>query len=110
MYFIYMLRCADGTIYTGITSDPVRRMREHLGRGSACAKYTRAHPVASLEVLWKTKTHASAARLEWLLKTLKRPQKLALIEDPSILSSLFSDTLDTESYTVIPGATLEKPI
>ena len=110
MYYIYMVRCADGTIYTGITSDPVRRMQEHLGRGSACAKYTRAHPVVSLELLWRTDTHADAARLEYRLKTLRRAQKLALIQNPASLGDLLRGRVEAEHYTVLPGATLEKPL
>ena len=110
MYYIYMVRCKDGTIYTGMTSDPVRRMREHLERGSACAKYTRSHPVVRLEALWKTDTHAAAARLEYRLKTLKREQKLALIQKPALLGAMLSDFPDAQSYTPVPGATLEKPL
>ena len=41
-YFVYILECADGTLYTGITTDLARRLMEHKS-GTAGARYTRAH-------------------------------------------------------------------
>lgn len=110
MYYIYMVRCADGSHYTGIAADPARRMREHLERGNACAKYTRSHPVQALDALWRTETKADACRLEYYLKTLTKAQKLALIEDPALLGVYFTGKLDPEDYIYIPGATLEEPV
>ena len=43
MYYIYMLRCKDNTIYTGITVNIERRMEEHFLRNDKCAKYTYTH-------------------------------------------------------------------
>jgi putative endonuclease len=40
-WFIYMVRCADGTLYTGIATDPRRRVAEHNGLGRSGARYTR---------------------------------------------------------------------
>ena len=40
MYYVYMLRCKDNSIYTGITTDINRRMEEHFSKGQKCAKYT----------------------------------------------------------------------
>lgn len=40
MYYVYMLRCIDNTIYTGITVDVDRRMKEHFSKNEKCAKYT----------------------------------------------------------------------
>lgn len=110
MFYIYMVRCTDGSVYTGIAADPARRMREHLERGRACAKYTRSHPVQALDALWRTDTKADACRLENYLKTLTRVQKLALIEDPALLGVFFAGKLDPADYLHIPGATLEEPV
>lgn len=77
-YLVYILRCVDGTLYTGITTDLTRRVAEHnSGKG---AKYTRARlPVAP--VYWETAPDKSAAlRRELDIKALTRPEKLALIE------------------------------
>ena len=48
MYYIYMLRCKDDSIYTGITTDLDRRMKEHFGAGEKSAKYTRSHVALKL--------------------------------------------------------------
>ena len=44
MYYVYMLRCRDGSLYTGTAADLCRRMRQHAGGGSACARYTYEYP------------------------------------------------------------------
>ncbi|MBQ3497465.1 MAG: GIY-YIG nuclease family protein, partial [Oscillospiraceae bacterium] len=76
MYYVYIVRCEDGTLYTGIAADIVRRLRTHLRRTAACARYTRAHRVVSLEALWETEEKGSALRLESRIKQLTRAQKL----------------------------------
>ena len=50
-YYIYMVRCEDGSHYTGITTDPRRRMREHVLRLTPGAKYTKSHRVIALDAL-----------------------------------------------------------
>ena len=70
MYYIYMLRCRDGSFYTGIAADIEKRLRQHASGGAACAKYTRAHPPEALAALWQAEDHAAAARLEALIKQL----------------------------------------
>ncbi|MFR5762317.1 MAG: GIY-YIG nuclease family protein [Oscillospiraceae bacterium] len=72
MYYIYMLRCRDGSFYTGIAADIEKRLRQHASGGAACAKYTRAHPPEALAALWQAEDHAAAARLEALIKQLPR--------------------------------------
>ena len=47
-HYVYLLRCADGSLYTGMTPDIVRRLRQHVARLPGCAKYTRSHPVTAL--------------------------------------------------------------
>ena len=54
MYYIYMLRCKDNSIYTGITVDIDRRMKEHFERDKKCAKYTLRHQAQKLEAVWET--------------------------------------------------------
>ena len=82
MYFVYMLRCRGGSLYTGIAADMEKRLRQHASGGAACAKYTRAHPPEALAALYQAEDHAAAARLEAFLKTIppatqrKRPPGL----------------------------------
>ena len=60
-YYVYMLRCRGGSLYTGMTNDVARRMAMHCsGRG---AKYTRAHPPEALAALWRCGDKITASRL-----------------------------------------------
>ena len=63
-YYIYMVRCEDGSHYTGITTDPRRRMREHVLRLTPGAKYTKSHRVIALDALWSAQTRSEACRLD----------------------------------------------
>ena len=79
MYSVYMLRCSDGTLYTGIATDAERRLREHnSGKG---AKYTRSR--LPVELVWweECPTKEAAMSREWYVKRLTREQKLALIAE-----------------------------
>lgn len=73
-----MLRCGDGTLYTGWTNDMEKRVKAHgAGRG---AKYTRARLPVTLVYSEDCPTKAGAMRREAEIKRLTRAQKLALIE------------------------------
>ena len=98
MYYTYMLRCKDNSIYTGMTSDLERRVKEHLSKDEKCAKYTQSHTVMKLEVAWESETRSHASKLEFYIKTLKKSDKEKLIENPYTLSSLLSDKLDCNLY------------
>ena len=74
MYYVYLLRCRDGTLYSGITTDLARRFREHRG-GARGAKYTRSHPPQRMEAAWLLPNRASASRLEISLKRMSRREK-----------------------------------
>ena len=50
MYYIYLLRCKDNSIYAGITNNLERRLQEHLSKNEKCAKYTKSHPVLKLDM------------------------------------------------------------
>lgn len=77
MWYVYLLRCADGTLYAGCTTDPRRRLQQHnAGRG---AKYTRARRPVSLVYVEQAEDHSQALRREAALKRLSRKEKLALI-------------------------------
>ena len=68
MYFVYIVRCRDGSLYTGTAADLRRRMHAHIQQTAACARYTRSHPVAALEAAWRTQTRPEALRLEALIR------------------------------------------
>ena len=78
MNYTYILRCADGSLYTGWTNDLEKRIKAHkAGRGG---KYTRAHAPVELVYYESFETKTEAMSREWHIKKLNREQKLALIE------------------------------
>ena len=89
MYWTYLLRCADGTLYCGYTDDPEKRVRKHnSGTGS---KYTRSRRPVTLVYCECFPTKQEAMSREWHIKRLSREEKLRLIEaaapdQPLILS------------------------
>ena len=77
-YFVYMLRCGDGSLYTGATNDVERRLKAHRsGRG---AKYTRSRLPVELAFLEEVPDRSAALRREAALKRLSRAEKLVLAE------------------------------
>lgn len=77
MWYVYMLRCSDRTLYTGITNDLSARIRAHnAGTG---AKYTRGRGPVELVYSEELPSHGDALRREYAIKQLKKEQKLALI-------------------------------
>ncbi len=74
---VYLLRCSDGTLYTGIATDVAARVKTHNeGKG---AKYTRARLPVTLLYQEDALTHGDALRREMAIKRLSRTQKLSLI-------------------------------
>ena len=83
LYYVYILRCGDGTLYTGYTGDISRRVALH-NRGKG-AKYTRARLPVVLAYQEELPDKSAAMKREAAIKKLTRAQKLALIakEEPS---------------------------
>lgn len=81
-YYVYIVQCADDTLYTGITTDVVRRMIEHRLGMAAGAKYTRSHGVVDLLGLWRVSDRSQASSLERRIKALSRHQKIDLVIHP----------------------------
>ena len=77
-FFCYILECADGTFYTGWTTDPVRRERQH-NHGIA-SRYTRMHRPVRLVYLEPQTDRPTAMRRELQIKTYPRAKKKALID------------------------------
>lgn len=81
MNYTYMVRCADGTLYTGWTVDPEKRLEAHnSGHG---ARYTRSRRPVSLVYLESFETKEEAMRREYAIKHLSRQEKLTLIGEIS---------------------------
>lgn len=80
-WFVYVLQCADGTLYTGITTNCDRRLNEHNKCNKRGAKYTRVRRPVSLLWFEEHQGRAQASRKEAAIKKLSREQKLRLVGD-----------------------------
>lgn len=78
-WYVYILRCADDSLYTGITCDLERRLNEH-NHGNAAARYTRSRRPVKLVYSESSTSRSAASRREHQIRTLPRLHKLRLIE------------------------------
>ena len=79
-----MGRCSDGSLYTGITTELVRRFAEHEGKGKVGAKYTASHRPQCYLAAWASLDRANASRLEYRIKQLSRTEKERLISGENV--------------------------
>ena len=79
-YFIYILECSDGSLYTGITKDIVKRLEEH-NTSNKGAKYTKARRPVKLLYKEPSLNRSSASKREYEIKKLTRLKKLQLIQN-----------------------------
>ena len=77
-WFVYILECQDKTLYTGVTLDLVKRLKEH--NTTSICKYTRSRKPLKLVYQEKCLNHHQARERELLLKEFTREEKLELIE------------------------------
>lgn len=81
MYYVYILRCEDNTLYTGITTDVARRFAEHREDKVKGAKYTKAHKPKEIAAAWEVGTKSDASKLEYRIKKLEKAEKEKLISE-----------------------------
>jgi len=81
MYYLYILKCADGTLYTGITVDLERRLDEH-NSSKLGAKYTRCRRPVEILFSRKFRTRSAASKEEYRIKSLSREEKMEIITKP----------------------------
>lgn len=77
---VYIVRCADGTYYTGVTLELARRLEEHNGCDKKGARYTRTRRPVSLVYDEPAMNRQAAYKREWAIKRLSRAQKERLIK------------------------------
>lgn len=100
-FYIYMLRCADNSVYTGITTDLNRRFAEHSAKNKKSAKYTLSHSAEKFECIWQAENRRLASALEYRIKALTKNKKEQLISNPDLLSEFLGDKLDSSNYIKI---------
>lgn len=89
-YWVYLARCSNNSIYTGATTDLIRRIKEH-NQGSLTgsgAKYTAAHRPVVLAQAWEVDSWSNALRLEYALKKCQRKDKDQLIKQPGQITQI----------------------
>lgn len=99
MYYVYMLRCTNSSIYTGITTNLERRMKEHFNKDKKCAKYTLTHTADKLECAWETEDRVLASKLEYHIKKLVKGKKEELILNKN-LELVLEGKIDFEKYKI----------
>lgn len=80
MYTVYILRCQDGSLYTGITNHLPKRWALH--QAGKASRYTRSHPVQKIVYTKRCRTKSAALKREAAIKKLTRTAKLQLIHKP----------------------------
>ena len=81
MWYVYILECSDGTLYTGITTNLDKRLKTHNnGKG---AKYTKTRLPVVLKASFEAEDRSSASKEEYRIKQLTRKEKLELINEQS---------------------------
>ncbi len=78
-WYVYIVRCADSSYYTGVTTDVERRVGEHNAGSPAAARYTRGRRPVSLVFRERHVSRASACRREYEIKRMSRKEKEGLL-------------------------------
>lgn len=97
LYYIYIIRCEDNKLYTGITTDYKRRFLEHKS-GIKGAKFTKAFKPKKIEVVYKTDGRSNALKLESIIKKLTKIKKESLCKDRKNLKIFFNDKINLSFY------------
>ena len=79
-WYVYLMRCADNSLYTGVTTDPERRVREHNGelKGKG-AKYTRTRRPVTLAIAIPLPSKVAVYQAEYEIKRLSRSEKESIV-------------------------------
>jgi putative endonuclease len=93
VWSVYLIRTAQGKIYTGISTDVKRRFHEHQDGGKLAAKFLRGKGPLSLEFFAKVGDRSTASRLEYQVKKLSRIEKAKIISGELLITDLLSDPL-----------------
>jgi len=92
IYYIYMLKCKDDSIYTGITTDVEKRVEAHeKGVG---AKYTRGRGPFGILGIWNVKTKSEASKVEYFIKQFSKQKKIEICEKNGFLKKIVAEKKD----------------
>ena len=88
-------------MYTGITTDVQRRLKEHQGKLSGGAKYTKGRIPTKVEVVWQSDNRSLASKLEYRIKKLSKQDKELLIQDPQRMAQLLEEHIEIKLYKLV---------
>jgi putative endonuclease len=83
-WYVYILRCVDDSLYTGITTDVQRRLQEHNSKDGSAARYTRSRQPVALVYQETASSRSEATRREMEIKAMDRAAKELLITGQGI--------------------------
>ncbi len=102
-WYVYMVRCSDQTIYTGITTDLEKRIKAHNSENGG-ARYTKSRRPVTLVYARRTGSQSDAAKLEYQIKKMPRKSKILLIEEKKyFLGAILSEespSMGMEYFTI----------
>lgn len=101
MYYTYLIRCEDNTLYCGITTDIKRRFSEHFSKGEKGAKYTHSHNVKKIEIVFSSENRSLASRLEYQIKKLTKVNKEKIISSKSL--EIVKEKVEIDKYNLVLG-------
>ena len=101
-YSLYIIRCADGSLYTGIATDVARRLQEHES-GSRSAKYLRGRGPLQLEFQERIGDRSAASRVEYCVKNLGKSVKEALVAGRITLAELRNENSQRQASGAAGG-------
>ncbi len=105
MYYVYILLCSDDSLYTGITPDLRRRMRQHGGLVKGGARYTALRPPKAIAAVWTAPEKSTAAKAEYAIKHLTPAEKRTLVSAPERVNELLGREVPLD-LTVYEAPTL----
>lgn len=97
IWSLYLVRTYKGSLYTGITTDVMRRFSEHQSGGNKAAKALKGKGPLSLELHIEVGDHSAALQLEYKVKRLAKRKKEQLLKTPSLLVTLFPDLMQVST-------------
>jgi putative endonuclease len=89
-WYLYMVRCCDGSLYTGISTDVGRRFAEHQGKGGTGSKYLKGKGPLILVFEQKVGTKSMALKLEGKIKKFSKEKKECLIDNSGNLENILN--------------------
>jgi len=92
-WFLYLIRTRKGSLYTGITTDVVRRFSEHQAGGARAAKFLKGKGPLLLEFQVEVSDHTTALKLEYKVKRLVKGKKEQLLKNPDLIVGMFPELM-----------------